>query len=477
MPFENEKISKQIGRFVINLTFKKNYTAAFIRVEEVEAEDMNTGSADRDYVTMDEILQFLKEQNVKSGVDLQAIAAFVASRKIGEDVIIAKAKMPQDGKDAEIEMNFDFSKSINLVQDEEGNIDFKSLNWFHQVKKGQEIAYKIPATEGIPGENVKGELIVPKVGKDAHFRYGKNVSESEDGLKLIAESDGRLEFVDAKISVNEILVINGDVDASVGNIDFLGGVIVKGDVKTGYRINAKGSLEVNGVIEACGINVAGDLIVKGGIQGSDTFQIETKGSLVCKFIENANVFAASDITADYIIHSKVISGGKITLNSKKGLIAGGEVFAKESIVASVIGSGMGTKTSIVLGNDVEKSRQIDSLKEKLNTLKKETEALNPIIESGKEMLQKGKMDLIKKITFTKSLKKYNENINEIQKIQDQIHIIEISMKHVKFSYLDVKKAIYPGVKVTIIDNVRYIKDIQRACRIYIKGNEIAIEKR
>lgn len=477
MNFQMDKIEKKVNGFNMALIVEKDYLKAYISVSKLDTEESEqVGEPVQDYVTMDNVMIFLKENDIKYGLDLQVMASMVASKKFDEPILIAQATLPVDGKDAVIKFNFDLSKNINLVQDEDGNIDFKALNWFQQAKTGDEIAYKIPAEEGVPGKNVKGTMIVPAAGKDIQFKYGKNVEVSEDGLKLIASSDGRLEYIDGKISVNEILVIDGDVDTGVGNIDFVGGVVVKGDVKSGFGINAKGSLEVNGVIEACNINVMGDLVVKGGIQGSELAQIEVKGSVICKFIENANVFSGQDIKTDYIIHSRVVATGKITLNSKKSLIAGGEIIAKESIIASVVGSSMGTKTSITLGIDVEKTRELEKLKQELSEINKETAILTPAIKSGSEMLQKGRMDLIKKITFTKSLKKYNENINRIKEIQDEMQLIQSNMKQIKFSYLSVRNSIYPGVKITIVDNIRYIKDIHQRCKIYLKGNEIAIEE-
>ena len=59
---------------------------------------------------------------------------------------------------------------------------------FTTVNKGDIIATKIPATEGVIARNVFGDEILPISGKDKILRTGKNTISSEDGLKIIADN-------------------------------------------------------------------------------------------------------------------------------------------------------------------------------------------------------------------------------------------------------------------------------------------------
>ena len=66
-----------------------------------------------------------------------------------------------------------------------------------------------------------------KAGKTSGFRR-KNVVETEDGLRLLADAAGQPKIIDGKVTVLEIYEVNGNVDNTTGNIRFNGKVIVKG---------------------------------------------------------------------------------------------------------------------------------------------------------------------------------------------------------------------------------------------------------
>lgn len=475
MALKLKNIEKHSKNYILKLKINNDYTKAYLEIFIKQNEDDKKFQEQEQFPNIQDISSFLQENGIVFGIDINSMENIV-NKKITKATLIASGSLPIKGEDARIIYNYDFSKKINLIQDKDGNIDFKSLNWFKQIKKGEVIAIKKPAQKGTDGINIKNEPIIAQEGKDIAFKFGKNVEENKDKMTIIASKDGVLEIIDAKVIVNEVLKIDGDIDTSTGNIDFIGDIFVSGDIKTGFKVEASGSLQVDGVIEASDIKVGKDLIVKGGIQGNEITNIVVKGSLVCKFIENANIFSYSDINSDFIIHSNVKSGGKIILNGAKSLIVGGEVTAKDSIVSSIIGSSMGTKTSIILGVDVEKEELMLKKQNDIELLYKEINKISPVIEIGKEMLQRGKMDTIRKIAFTKSMKQYNDTLDSIKNIKEEIDRLENEMRQFRFSHLTVKEKIYPGVKITILKNSRNIKDFIDNCKIYLKGNEIAIEK-
>lgn len=468
-----KNIEKHVKNYVLKLKINNDYTKAYLEISLQEKELDNPFN--NLFPNIKDIISFLNENDVVFGINMQVIE-YMLEYKVTKATQIAMGVMPVKGKDAVINYRYDFSKKINLIEDENGNIDFKSLNWFHQIKAGDIIATKIPPQKGINGKNIKNEDIIAPTGSDTAFKYGKNVEESPDKKELIALVDGIVEIVNSKVVVNEVLKIKGDVDISTGNIKFLGDVFVSGDIKTGYTVETNGSLLVNGVVESCNLNVGKDLVVKGGIQGSEFTNITVKGSIVCKFIENANIFSYSDINSDFIVHSNVKSGGKIVLSGKKSLIVGGEITAKDSITSSYVGSSMGTKTVLTLGVDVEKEEFIMKRQSVLDGLYKNISKLSPIIEIGKEMLQRGTMDTLRKIAFTKSMKEYNDTFDQIKSIKEEMENLEKEMRQFRFSHLTVREKVYQGVTVTILKHSRSIKDNISGCKIYLKGNEIAIEK-
>lgn len=79
------------------------------------------------------------------------------------------------------------------------------------------------------------------------------------------------------------------MDNSTGNIDYPGNVTVRGNVKGGFSIIAKGDIVVEGVVEDALIQAGGQIIVKRGIHGMTKGILRAQGNVICKFIENATI--------------------------------------------------------------------------------------------------------------------------------------------------------------------------------------------
>src|SRR5690606_13235248 len=109
------------------------------------------------------------------------------------------------------------------------------------VKAGQMIAERVPPEPGVPGIDVTGEPIPPKEGKEVWIKPGKNVVLSPEKTALYAAIDGLVsQSEDERINVFPVYEVNGDVDYRVGNIDFVGTVVIRGNVLTGFRVRTAG---------------------------------------------------------------------------------------------------------------------------------------------------------------------------------------------------------------------------------------------
>lgn len=440
---------------------------------EIQSEENSNSS---DFPTKDEMENLLKSEGIILGIKDDVLER-ISSRMVTDTEIVVASELPaKNGEDSKIKYILEDECESVLTQDEHGNIDFKELNWFKSVTEGDVLAKKIPFTMGIDGYNIKGEKIQGLPGRDVAFKFGANVEVTDNDLTLVATKSGRYENIDGKISVNDILEIRGDIDPSVGNIQFEGDVVVRKDIKAGYSVSCKGSLEVGGVVEAADIDVGGDLVVKGGIKGNDTTKINVGGSLVCKFIENANVKALGDITSDFIIHSLVKSGGSIKVDGKKSLISGGEVVARDKITVNTVGSHMATKTNIVLGIDLIKSEKLAKNLKEIEEIESELKKMSYKINVSKERMQRGQMDTIKKIEFTKLLRDYSKNKEKINKLDEEIEKLEEDLRVIKNSYIQVKDRIYPGIRVTIGENSKFFSDVENSCKVVLENSEITVKK-
>ncbi len=468
--FQRINFDKIIDDYTLNLVVTKDYMKAYLEIS------LDTDEIPDKNLTIEDIESFLREKEVVYGIQRNIIQDMIDSRVYQKSVMVAEADMPQKGDDGYIQYTHRIKNSISLNQHDKGNINFKELGWFVQVNKGDVLAKKIPPTKGQGGKNLKGEEIPAVSGKEAVFKYGKNVVESDDKTSLISTKEGRLEYAGDKLQVNDVLSIKGNIDTSTGNIHFGGDIVVHGDIKTGFEVNCAGSLEVNGVIEAANIVVGRDLVVKGGIQGNAKSSIKVSGSTICRFIENACVFSDGDIITDFVVHSNISCGSNLVVKGKKGLIVGGEIKVKNEINAQVIGSYMGTKTIIEIGLDPSQKNKLDAYRDELHSYEKKLKELQPTIETGKQLLQRGLMDNIKKISFVKMLEDYNKTVQNISIVETEIQKIEKQLSEIRYGMMQVKDKIYPGVKITIGRYSRYIKDETGASKLYVQDGDIVINK-
>jgi len=427
-------------------------------------------------VTHDFILTALKDKNITVGVDLDVVDSIAQNPTDIQAVLIAKGKPHQNGRDGEIKYLVDINRQAKPKMLEDGSVDFKDIDAFLTVKKGDVLAERINPTEGSDGLTVTGKAIRAKPGKIANFKFGKNIHVSEDGMQMIASTDGTIKTEGHRVSIIEVLEIKGDVGVRTGNVSFKGKILVMGNVITGYSIECEGDVEIQGVVEGASVKASGDIIVGHGIQGQDEAVIECGGNLMARFINNCSAKVKGNIEADAVMHSTIVCDGTIIISGKKGLLVGGEIKAKELVQAKVIGSDMGTQTKIQLGVDSELIERYqfltDKIKEQRENIKKLDQALNMITrqmsaapgnEQLKGMLNKTKLSKIEYhnelTTFATELKELQERINKLQ-----------GSKVVAFE-------VYPGTKITIGHSHYNVKNLIKDAEICKYEGEITTVRR
>ena len=129
-------IEKVFGNYVVKLNVSSDALIAHIQVKyQMNSDNILEEITDVEkFPTVYELNEFLVENNIVFGVEEYVLEDIVRNRLL-DSVIVANGRKPIAGIDAKIEYNYDFSKNIKLIQDDDGNIDFKNLNWFSQVKK------------------------------------------------------------------------------------------------------------------------------------------------------------------------------------------------------------------------------------------------------------------------------------------------------------------------------------------------------
>lgn len=322
------------------------------------------------------IYEELEKKKVTYGVDEELLD------KLSEDYnryfhlfLIAKGNKPMNGDNGYIVDYFLRHVERLPEMDEFGNVDYTSLGSEQNVKKGDLICEVIPPTEGIAGRTVLNQELRCRNGKSVSLPKGKNTEVSEDGYKLLAAIDGRVEFSGRYFSVRPLLEISGNVDYSTGNINFIGDVLVKGDVCSGFSVRAMGDIKVCGVVESCEIEAGGDLIVVKGIVGNMETIVRSHHNIYSKYLVNSIVHARKNVHTDSIRYSNVYSDGEVEVCSGRGLIVGGQIRAAQGIEAKTVGSVYESPTSIILGGQPYASFEKELLTRTIKEMKEEMEKL------------------------------------------------------------------------------------------------------
>lgn len=425
--------------------------------------------------TKEDALKAISTENICFGIIDEAINDAVNKQQM-KPTLIAKGQAPVNGTDAEINYLFEtgvFRKAF--AEDEFGRVDYRQIQNLQNVTVGQKIAEKTPPTPGEPGMNVRGEEVKANPGKDKQVKLGKNVAWTEDNLAIISTINGEPSLANNKVSVHEVHEIKGDVNFQSGNINFLGSVIIQGNVESGFKIEAEGDVTIYGNVDSADIKAGGNIFIKGGISGMDKGKVICGGDFSAKYIEHAIVDCESTITVrEAIMHCQVNADQKVVCEGGKGLIVGGLIRSGEEISAKTIGSRLGTVTELEVGVKPKLKLDLQVLEEQLKSNRESLDKAEKAIgllskmpnlpDDRKEMLQ----NLVKTSYALKA------QINEADAKRQEL-LEEILVKSKEKGKIKVKEVIYPGIRVTMGKTTIMIQDeIKYAVLVYNEG-EIQIQ--
>ena len=348
-------------------------------------------------LTRDMIYQALAAQGISYGLNTALLDRAAHDRdRYFNLYLVAQGKPAFDGRNGNIVDYFPRELQRTLEVDEFGQVDYTALNLICNVKEGQEICRLIRPTEGEPGRTVLDQEIPAKSGKAVPLPKGRNTEVSEDGDALLASIPGHVEFSGRNFQVKPVLDIDGDVDFSTGNIKFVGDVNIKGDVISGFAVNAMGNVYVGGVVEAGGtVEAGGDLTVAKGILGDGSTVIRAARCIFAKYIENATIYVRENLQTDCIVNGQIYCDGEIQVCSGRGSIMGGRVWAGKRVSASAIGAKSEVKTSVALGGLPCATFEREAVREQLRELNRDLERLENQLDSPLKstLLGKARMKL------------------------------------------------------------------------------------
>ena len=456
-------MSEEIVHSTIDVSVNPNKTTAFVSFSKPE-----NGGID---VTLDKVMKALEEKNVSFGILKDELERAVEQKRYDENICAAFWEAPTDGIDGTIKYFYRTDQCTAPVENEHGVVDYKNLGLVRNITAGTPIAEITLPTDGEPGRDITGMVVQQKKGVPVSLNIGAGTSLINDGTQLIAAVDGNLVFRNGSFCVDETLLINGDVDVSTGNIDFIGSVTVKGSVFEGFRVTSKKNISVLGSVNGAELKADGNISVKIGIINS---KVDCRGDVKLGFCENSKVSCDGNVDSASFVGGEVFAGRDL-IASGKGVIMGGKYTALNNVDASVIGSDNYVKTEITLGNNAVLMEERETLDKQIKDMEDKIDQLGKILTTLTELAKVAKLPPERERLKADSLRNRLKFQAEIKKSKMRMSDIDEALKLTQNLSVSIKRMIYPGVRLRINSCMLVGKTTENRCRATVEKGEIVFK--
>jgi uncharacterized protein (DUF342 family) len=462
---DNLEILKRDGWFRVHIA--SDFMEASLELEPPQAEGRWPTKADA--------FEALRSEGIIYGV-MEEVVDRILEQRLTDVEVVARGKKPEAGVDAEITMLFEVGNYRKFMEDDEAEkVDYRNVQTIQNVIAGQVVARKIPATEGVAGTDIYGRSIAPTSGKDKYIKLGKNVAWTDDKLTVVSKIDGEPNFILNQLNVYPVHEVNGDVNFKSGNIAFLGSLFIRGNVDSGFKVEADGDITIYGRIEAAEIKADGSVTVRGGVTGMGKCQIVCNGDFTAKYIENAKIDCGGSINIkEAIMHCEVNADARVLVEMGKGLIVGGLIRAGEEISAKTIGSRFGTLTELEVGVKPKLKIEVHQLETEIPKNKEKLEKSEKaiaILERMPELpLERREMyvNLLQTVSYLRSWVDEAEQRKEA--IRKEILVLSKGVGKIR-----IKEILYPGIKATIAGATMVVRDEYKYVTMIYSEGEVKMQ--
>jgi uncharacterized protein (DUF342 family) len=274
---------------------------------------------------------------------------------------VAKGISPENGVDGRFVMTVKkMSPNPELHEDQRGYVDFRELHRFENVQAGTVVAKIFPPTNGKDGTDPFGNSIPAKNGQAAKLVFDQTIVSKPHpeggGEDLVAAVDGFLAEEGGKLSVQGELKISGNIDFQVGSIDFVGSVVVQGEVMPGFIVRGRKGVLIRGSVQEASIfSSEGSVKIMGHCMGSLATKIEAKNEVVLSVANQLEARAGFNVQIEKEARGCLLrSAGTIMANH--AALIGGSLNSACGLEAREIGARSGSITQISLASDVAMSK-------------------------------------------------------------------------------------------------------------------------
>ncbi len=334
--------------------------------------------------------------------------------------LMIRGEPPIHGIDGKVEVFFDFHERPGEILPD-GTIDFRNINKFPQVQKGETVVKIYEPTEGTKGTDVEGKPIFPIAGIEYDIEIGDGIEVKREFISdedrylrsYLAERSGvvishfkkgkrepeNLKKIEIrnKIAIRNVDFSTGNIGNEIEEIRCVADVTVNGDIRGSFAVLIDGDLDVKGAIEGRIVDVSGNLKAsfirsKAKIGGD----IEVKTAMNSEIETNYSVLIEKEIIRTKVSCNtlKMIPRGAPTVLVGQCQISARIIIMERIEVRSAV--------DIELGNDLFK--ELDIILTNEDKIKKAISQLDNSLKDKAFIF----LDKIKKITGALSGKTDNE---------------------------------------------------------------------
>jgi hypothetical protein len=283
---------------------------------------------------------------VTSGLLEDVLATFSPGRSFASAMKVAQGRPAASGKDATLAFAFDPNPHNAPVEQEDGSVDYRAAAASRFVEEGALLVTRHPSVPGEAGLDVFGAVVPARPVADRALAAICGRDTKIAGDTLVATIGGRPVLNGEKVEVLPVYEVAGDVDFSIGNIEFNGDVVVGGDVQPGFVIRAGGSVTVKGIIDRATITAGRDITAR-GVSGDDHSYLEAGNEVVAHYLHNARVTAGVLVKAHREIVNCTVHAVRVE-TAATARIVGGTIEAVDEVDAGIIGSPSGVPTEVTV---------------------------------------------------------------------------------------------------------------------------------
>jgi uncharacterized protein len=417
----------------------------------LEIQVMSRGWRD---ASAERLTSLLSRHRVVHGLDRAALQAVAAAARDSQQIgsrVVARGTPPESGRDGALEFIVRPSSDRARYHSDEvsDRIDYRETNLIENVLAGEPVAIEIPPRPGVDGQDIFGRTIKAPEGRPAEFEQGEGVRFDEESRQVIAKRDGRVVWAEGKVSVSRTFHVHGSVDYSVGNIAFVGDVIVDGDVLDGFNVRTGGDLTVGGNVGACKLDSEGDLTVEGGVFGKGRAQLRAKGRLSARFLNDCRAECAEVLSvARESVGSTLMTNDRLEI--LQGRLVGGTISALCGVDVAVLGSPLGVPTAVSAGTDYNLGRRQAELELRIeevdNSVSKINDFLGPLLGDRRRMGQlitRRREDLHRLVKALRSLR------GERAELAERLEKLAEASQRNAIRQVNVRKELHPGVLIEL----------------------------